>query len=120
MDELFEIIRRESRIAKSTLDRFLTGFAQDPAYAFQWGEDSMRAAAALDVWSEIAQMAGRQGVDLDWIATKIQAQALQAAGSASSSTSATQNLMRVFRTAALAKATEELVSLAKYEAKIAA
>ncbi len=120
MNELFELISRQIKSARVDLKRFDEEYTKDAAHAFQWGEEAMKAAASERMWADIDRMARLEGASVEGIAAKIQKEALSAARSNTSSTSATQNLMRNFRTVALARAAEELQDIVKYEAKLAA
>ena len=119
MERVLEIVSREILAAQTIITRFKADLEKDPAQAFYWGESSMKAAAALDVWTEIGDM-HQKGWTAEMLATKLQKDALKAAKSAEFSSQVTANLMRQFRLAALSNAAEEMDYLVKYETKTAA
>lgn len=102
--------------AQEVIERFAEKLARDPAVAFAWSEEALRASATLQVWQAI-DSEFRQGTALEEITSCVQRSALQAAQDATSSTSPMVNEFERWRRIALAVAAQELRVMAEHEVK---
>jgi len=90
--------------AQADLDKFSKNFSEDPAYAFEWADSAMKAAASRKVALHLQAIAKEHG--LDEALNFAHQQALRGARYPSHSTSATTNEMAAYVTAAYAEFVE--------------
>lgn len=94
-----------------TLARFVHEVQADPAAAFQWADNAMKAAAQQQVWKGIAAEFSK-GATVEDLACMLRDNALKVAECSSSSTSsACSNVFQRFHVAAMAEAAHELLDV---------
>lgn len=106
-----KVLDRMKMRAERDLEQFKTRFAENPAYAFSWGMDAMKAAAVLSV------LPLAKAMFLDTATPHAEARAdvlnrvVRAAQTPPGSTSATSNLMEQYTAAAWATIYEAAVEV---------
>jgi hypothetical protein len=116
--EKLEYLIENFSTPKRAVENFSTKLSADPADAFSWGDDAMKAAAQLCVGSKL-----RQWVDLtrknrpdendagiaEIVLREVHAEVLRNARWPSMSSSAVSNLMAVYVNAAMAEVVERIM-----------
>lgn len=92
MPTVLAMIDQEIEAAKTALAAFTKALADDPVSAFEWSQDTFRAAADLRVLSTVRKRLATDSVAA--VRALAQGQVNRLAGRGSSSTQAPQNLMR--------------------------
>lgn len=110
-----QALKRFTRVAdqaQAKCNQFAKSFAEDPAYALEWGNDVFKNAARLKVAKMLVlsftPLDGRPSCTIEQARETLLDRVMHKARFPAQSTSATSNLMEQFETAAYAEALDEL------------
>lgn len=94
--------------AQATLEKFGQELKENAAFAFEWGDSAIAAAASLREWRQLQRVAEAEGGDIAGYLAKTQDDMLMLAKSDSSSTSQCTNVVARSRLSAMADIVETL------------
>ena len=98
---LVKMFQVKAEMAQATLNQFMSKFAEDPAYALSWGNDTFRAAAELKIAKQILA-ALEDTATLENIRSTMMDRVLNKATYPAQSSSPTANLIEQYELAACA------------------
>ena len=97
----------QAESCQARLDKFVSKFAEDPAYALSWGTEAFQAAASLRVLKQVIGALNEEGT-LDNIRSTLTDRVMHKAKYPPQSTSPTSNLIEQYELAAYAEILSDL------------
>jgi hypothetical protein len=106
-DKLIANLGFHLKSAQGTVAGFVAQLDTDPAYAFQWADNAMKASAKMQILKE-ALYSLEKGRSVDALRVSVTAEVLRRAKYPEMSTSVPANLMATYKTAAMSELLEML------------